>query len=639
VPITLMTTILPVVLMAMSITDEIHLLERLQGHLAVTPADSLHGPVEAALTEVGRPIIATSVTTALGFLSFLSASIGPMREFGVFTALGILTAMVLTFAWIPALIVVLPSGWFRPRPSASKLAAARGLGAWSVRRPALALAAGAALVALSVPGVLRLRVQDAWVDNFAAGDPLVSAERTFNDAFWGSYRFDVVVEGDAELFYTPLGAGLIEELEAIAAEAPHVGGVLSYLAFFEEIANTVGEQGPLSSLSLQQVFDVAAIAEMSESRLRLRQLLTDAGEAARVRLFVADADYARSAELVRYLDLHLPELAERYGVGYHYSGDLPAALAVVSAIVGNQLRSIGWTLLTVTIALLLLFARGRAALIAMVPVTAAVAFLLGGMGYLAMPLGIATSMFAALTVGVGVDFGIHIIERYRQELDAGRDHDRALQATFAIAGRAVGWNALVLGVGFTVLVASSLKPNHSLGVLLASAMLACYAGTMMFLPRLLRMIGPAALALVVLTSSAAMAAEKEKACDREPEAAARAVVAALETAFRADPHITRMDMVKKYGEKRREAPAAQVCRQVPGGEDAVGGLQRGCQRDLAALHVLRSGPAGRDQLADAGLRRHLEHRWVMAVPALLRLVFEARGQCVSGDGARHSADL
>jgi len=71
-PIALVTTILPVVLMAMCITDEIHLLERVA---AKWDEGDGRARLEAAFDEVGRPIVLTSVTTALGFLSFRSASI------------------------------------------------------------------------------------------------------------------------------------------------------------------------------------------------------------------------------------------------------------------------------------------------------------------------------------------------------------------------------------------------------------------------------------------------------------------------------------------------------------------------------------------------------------------------------------
>ena len=111
VPIALVTTILPVVLMALCITDEIHLLERIMGRW---DEPTMRARIEAAIDDVGRPIVLTSLTTSLGFLSFTGTSIAPLREFGVFAAFGIMVAMVLTFSLIPALLILLPERLFAP---------------------------------------------------------------------------------------------------------------------------------------------------------------------------------------------------------------------------------------------------------------------------------------------------------------------------------------------------------------------------------------------------------------------------------------------------------------------------------------------------------------------------------------------
>ena len=185
----------------------------------------------------------------------------------------------------------------------------------------------------------------------------------------------------------------------------------------------------------------------------------------------------------------LPAIAARHHARFHLSGDLPAGLAVVGAIVGNQLESIGWVTVLIAVTLLVSFRSLRRTAVVMAPVLAATLALFGALGYAGIPLGIATSMFAALTLGAGVDFGLHYAYAYWRERRAGHDHDGAVLATLATAGRGVLWNALVLAFGFLVLAFSALKPNASLGLLLAAAMLASYGATIVFLPELLRRWG------------------------------------------------------------------------------------------------------------------------------------------------------
>ena len=137
IPVTLVTTILPVVLMAMVITDEIHLMERAQAYRASGECRSHREAMERALDEVASPIVVTSLTTALGFTAFLSAGMTPVQQFGALSAAGILIAMVLTFGWLPPLIILLPEAWFHERSGGRRWRAGLGLGRWAARRPAL----------------------------------------------------------------------------------------------------------------------------------------------------------------------------------------------------------------------------------------------------------------------------------------------------------------------------------------------------------------------------------------------------------------------------------------------------------------------------------------------------------------------
>jgi predicted RND superfamily exporter protein len=125
------------------------------------------------------------------------------------------------------------------------------------------------------------------------------------------------------------------------------------------------------------------------------------------------------------------------------------------------------------------------AAVAIAPLLGALSLVLGAMGMAGMPLGIATSMFSALAVGVGIDFALHFLHAYERERIEEVDHRAALSATLQSAGRAIRWNASVLAVGFAVLTSSALRPNHDLGLLLGGATLACYTATLLFLPAML----------------------------------------------------------------------------------------------------------------------------------------------------------
>jgi hypothetical protein len=484
--------VLPVILLAMAVADEVHFLERFQSRLAEIPRsarsrDVLRGVAAETVADLARPIVLTSLTTAAGFFSFPAGTLAPLRQFGLFSGGGILAAMLLSFTLVPALTATLPPAWFEPRGRRGKEEKTRPPfeARWLAGREGLALAAGVALALLSLPGIARLTVQDSWVDNFDRRSGLVTAERDFNAGLWGSYRFDLVVEArDGGFFRRREGVAALEELSSLAADGPQVGGVLSPLVPLRLLGETVGKPGRLSALDPQDLRTLSALSLILRNRLDLDQLVTLDGRAARLRLFVRDADYRRAAALRDHVERRIEPAAAVRGLSLHTSGDVPLGLAVVDAIVANQLRSIGWTVAGVAALLLLAYRSPRKTLLAILPVVAAAAAVFGAMGYLGVPLGVASSLFAALSVGTGVDFALHFCHACEEGRRRGLSGREASAGAVALTARAIRWNAMVLALSFLLLTVSALKPNRVLGLLLAAAMGAAYVTTFLWLPRL-----------------------------------------------------------------------------------------------------------------------------------------------------------
>lgn len=498
VPVTLVTTVLPVLLMTVAVADEIHLLEHFRRHVRQLLQEDGEGEtvaadrslrrraLESALSEIARPIVLTSLTTAAGFLSFLSASMAPVRHFGLFTAFGVLAAMALTFTFVPALVMALPAGWFRER-SARPAATLPLPERWAVRHRRSGAVLALVLLAAGVPGWFRLAVEDSWVDNFDSESELIAAEAAFNAAFWGSYRFDVVLSAPRALtFHRSEGLRLMADLTRLAEEGPHVGGVLSHLDIYQKAARVTEGPGPVWELPAERLTRLVRLLSRVQQATDLDQLVLSDGSGARLRVFVRSADYTRARELESYFRRVLPPRLEGTGVEAHFSGDLPLARAVVDAVVGNVLRSVSWTVAGVFLLLWVFLRSVRAAGVTVAPLVCALPILLGGMGFAGVPLGIATSLFTAVTIGVAIDFAIHFTHAYRRHRSSNRAGSRgpseALEATFASAGRAIRWNAAVLGIGLATLALSGLKPNRTLGLLLAAAMALCYATTVLLLP-------------------------------------------------------------------------------------------------------------------------------------------------------------
>src|SRR5262249_54741401 len=160
---------------------EIHLLWRYRHRPADQP------PAEAlrqTFAELGRPIVLTSLATAIGFLSFLTSSIRPVSSFGLFTGIGVLFCLLWAVVGPPALLALRPAAI----PAAGPLYAGSGLARVALAlggRPRLVLPLLGLVTAGLACGLSRLVVQDGWITNFAPRSALRQATERVDRRFAG----------------------------------------------------------------------------------------------------------------------------------------------------------------------------------------------------------------------------------------------------------------------------------------------------------------------------------------------------------------------------------------------------------------------------------------------------------------------
>ena len=94
VPVYAVSTMIPVMLIAIGVADGIHLYNHLKHGMKLYPGAGKEKAIQYMITEMWKPVVMTSITTAVGFLSLLTSSVYPIKYFGLFTAFGVMAAMV-----------------------------------------------------------------------------------------------------------------------------------------------------------------------------------------------------------------------------------------------------------------------------------------------------------------------------------------------------------------------------------------------------------------------------------------------------------------------------------------------------------------------------------------------------------------
>jgi predicted RND superfamily exporter protein len=145
-------------------------------------------------------------------------------------------------------------------------------------------------------------------------------------------------------------------------------------------------------------------------------------------------------------------------------------------------RSLLISLIGIFLAAVLLSRSLRWGAYAIIPCALAVMSLFAAMGIFAVPLGVATAMFAGMTLGIGVDFAVHLVDRIRVARNRGLATEAAVRDALEIAGPAIMVDALAVALGFGVLALSQVPANQYLGMLTVLCVSGCLLTTIVLLP-------------------------------------------------------------------------------------------------------------------------------------------------------------
>lgn len=438
VPVYLTVAIVPVVLAAMSIADEIHVFTRVQ-----------HVPIAEAFDELATPVVAATLTTCAGFLACLASRIAPIQALGAAAAIGIAWSLLFTLFVTPALLVLFRTPAAMPPPSNPEQ---RHGG----RTPKATLAFLAVITVAAAAFATRVRIQDSWIDNFSRRSEFRRATDHVNARLFGVHRLEAHLSFDRRRAFTDAAVlRAVEQFEAGLRARKDVGGVIgpwsqmATVADFWKVPRDDGE-ATLSS------FDWAP------GQNRRHRVVADGYSDGVATIFLKHANYRDTAAVMHAARvLHARHLAP-LGGSLRFAGDVAVSQAMIPAVVHNQLLSLPLALAGVFALVVLLCGSLRLALLAIMPVAVSGLWLLGALGAAGIPLGVASSMFFVIAIGLGVDsHSIHLVLRYKQ---AG---PRALSEVT----RPIVINTVAVAAGFGLMAFSSVPANRSLGILIAAALL------------------------------------------------------------------------------------------------------------------------------------------------------------------------
>ena len=486
IPIYAVSTMIPVMLIAIGVADGIHLFSHLYLYLRENPLATKQEAVMDMLREMWKPVVMTSVTTAVGFISLLTSQVYPIKYFGIFTAFGVMMAMVFSLLLIPAGVLVL--GLPHPRKKSSDedenektdhLAYRFAEGV--LKHKNLVYALTGLIIVLSVWGMSKVWINSSFLEKFEKDSDIVLTDQFINEHFGGTSTLNVVLEGkDADSFKNPeVLKRMVQMQDATVETLPVVGNGFSlgdYLKRMNKVMHADSAEYNTIPDNQELIAQYLLLYEMSGDPENLWQVVTEDYRKANVTIQLKSDNSKALNSAIDIIEKYRDDF-RKYGVELNYAGSGYKALVFTDLILEGQITSLIMSLFIVIILLAMMFKKLSVGLIGSVPIliTAFIGF--GVMGLLNIPLSTTTALISSIAIGIGIDYAVHFIERYKIYAAQTGDKLQTIRLTMHHSGRAIIFNAIVVIAGFLVLLASVFPPNRVLGALVSLNMFTSFLGT------------------------------------------------------------------------------------------------------------------------------------------------------------------
>lgn len=489
-PINFISNIIPTILMIIGISNVIHLFTKYR--LQVRKGHEKLAALHTAVREVGFATIFTSLTTILSFLTLTTCSIEPLMKLGIYAALGLLIAFILTYSLFPAMLIL-----YRP---AYNLAPEKmrefwqpllfRLYKWVLNHPKSILF-GAILITLSsVFGASFLKINNHLVEDLKSLDPQRIATGFFEEKFSGTRQYELAVQLK-DKSKSIFDLEVLQELEKLEG-------------YMEKTLNNNYWFSPVSLIKSSNQIDHGGNAKyykLPKSQRKVdklkKEILKNIDRSTFPKVFTKDEQAARFsgkiADIGSYVarqknkDIHdfvntnlSTDLLDVKVTGTVHLNDL-----IGYDVAFNVLNGLLFCLAFVFLLVAYMFKSIRMSLIAMVANVLPLLMIAGIMGFMDVDIKITTAVIFIMSFGIAVDDSIHFMSKLKLELNKGKTMPEAVRNTYLTTGKAIIVTSLILSGGFLTLALSNFTGTYHIGLFTSLCLVFAVLADLVLLPVLI----------------------------------------------------------------------------------------------------------------------------------------------------------
>lgn len=492
---TTVTIILPVILIAVANGYGIHIISRYQlDNMIAKGTKSSKELSQTVFKELFFPVLLTGITTIAGMMSLLTHTVLPAAQLGILSSIGIFFALIASIFFIPAVLSLMKTPVIMPDKEEKRAFTEKMLKKLSVfvsKYPGKLIILNILVSVVMLFGVPMIIVDSNLAGYYPEGHPVRNASKLINTKFGGSQVISINVKGDIK---DPATLKKIDEVERKIAANPNVGNTLSIAKLVKLITKGAYKSdekgfGQIPDTKNAVDFFLQKYNEMGDPE-ELRKLVNEDFTQAQI---IAQIN-SESSETIKKVVEDAEIIIKNEPVFTGITGSGVIFKDLIESVIHGQVVSLLLSLLIVCILVMMLFRSVVAGIIAAFPLLVSLILMFGIMGFTGVTLDIATALISSIVVGVGVDYTIHFLWRYKIEMQKHDNPAMAVEHTLFTAGRGIVYNAVSVMVGFIVLLFSAFLPIRFFGILIILSIGSCLIGSIILLPSICIIFKPKFLA-------------------------------------------------------------------------------------------------------------------------------------------------
>ena len=494
VPIQTTMTILPSFLLTVSVGAAVHLLS-----LFFRAYDASTDKVQAlreALIHTRTPIIFTSLTTAVGLLSFAGSPMVALARLGLFSAIGISVALVYTLTLIPAIICLhkIPrKEQAIPSPKVTTLV--NGAVSLSTRYPIWILLFSLMITAAAISSLQHLKFSHNPMQWMSPDADINQAVQAIDNNMGGSISVDIILDtGVDDGLYEP---EFLRQLDQFSQWLNNYQSGPVYVAKVTGLNDIIKESHQVLNGDKPEFYRIPDRADVVANELFLLQqsgpdelepMLDSAFRSTRLTVIMPWLDTLHYLPFIEDIET---KAAQTFG---HKStitmtGMVPVMGTTLNHVISTTAESYIIAFALISIMLIILLGSLRYGLLAMAPNLSPILITMGLMYLLQIPLDMFTILVASIAIGIAVDDTVHFMYHCKHNYQRCGDMPMSIHGALDTSGRAMLTTSAILSLGFAMLMWSELINLFNFGMLIGITVVLALVADFLLAPALMMMFG------------------------------------------------------------------------------------------------------------------------------------------------------